>query len=380
MTVQLTSGTKTYQGSVDLRGEYLIPAIPEGTYELWIDGSTAMEPDGSRVKELSSLRIEQFSVVLGAMPFGTEVLTLPEIGASLQVELDEFRQGVILAGTELAIPDGGPALRFVRSAVVTFPEGSSGILSISESRPESSPAAFYSDSGGPIGGLLLQPTGVSFDFPPSSLLPNRAGLAPNTGGVSILGLSPNGTGVTVVGTGTVDPDGRYILPDPAASLGETRELSSQNSGLGWLTAWFSQSLPLGTVTGTVKDTSGTDLSDVAVIVQGYTTRKLTALGHLLDGGQALRLREPRERDRGRGRTPARVRRGRRPAESDGERRPRPRADDRRSRCAHRGQHLSCSRRYGGPTSHDPSRELQRVHGSRLRSVGLRRVPELSIPG
>ncbi|QDV05574.1 Bacterial Ig-like domain (group 2) [Planctomycetes bacterium Poly30] len=283
-TVELTSGTRSYLGSVDLSGEYRISGIAEGVYELVIDGSTVMEPDGSRVHELATLRIDQFSVVPGAMPFGTSVLTLPEVGASLQLELDEFGQGVVLAGTELAMPDGGPALRFVRSAVVTFPEGSNGTLSICETRPEAAVAAFQSEVNSPVGGLLIQPQGVSFDFPPTLLLPNRGGLAPNTTGVEILGLGPDGTGVTVVGTGTVDPDGRYILPDAGASLAESRGAAEESNFFrAMMIARFPHLYPSGTVTGTLKDTSGADLTDVRVIVQGADTRQLTASGSFTSG-------------------------------------------------------------------------------------------------
>ncbi|WP_419190624.1 Ig-like domain-containing protein [Saltatorellus ferox] len=274
-TVQLSNASGSYATFSNHLGEYSLNDVPQGTYELLIDGSTVIRADGSKASDLASLRASTFVVEPGAVPFGESFLTLPEVGASLPLSLDVHRQAVIPSGTELRVPAGGPALRFVQTTIVTFPEGTEGPLSISDALPGSIPVASLESDQAPVGGLILQPAGVTFDVDPVILLPNTAGLPPNTAGVNLVGFGSTGTERITIGTGTVDPEGRYIVPDStlASSPGESAErgtMSPSSTG-SYVAATRTSENPTVTVTGTLRDSSGGTITNAKVLVSSRSS-------------------------------------------------------------------------------------------------------------
>lgn len=278
--VELTRGSDTYEGVVDVQGHYTITNVPQGTYDLVIDGSTTIHPDGSKAAPLTTLRAPEFQVAPGALPFGTETLTLPEVGATIAFDLDSNRQALILAGTQVMAPGDGPALRFARSTVVTFPEGADGTLSVSEALPESMPIAPLAGEVSPVGGMIVSPVGLAFDVDPIVLLPNRGGLAPNTTGVEIVAFSPTGTGQVSLGTGTVDPDGHYVVPDAISALGSGSDASRGSTDwvrhASFLAANFANDNSSVTVMGTLRDGVGGVISGAEILVDSWSTSYLTA--------------------------------------------------------------------------------------------------------
>lgn len=275
--VRLQNESGVYVGSTDLNGEYRIVDVPQGTYELDVLGSTVIHPDGSKAEDLVSLRAPEFVVTPGARPFGRELLYLEEIGASLDLSLDATGQALIPAGTELRVPGDGPALRFVQTTVVTFPEGSHGSLSVSRAIPLLPPTTDVDLEHAPVGGVVIQPSGVLFDVDPVVLVPNDVGLPPNTNGVTLQGLAPNGVDIIAFGTGTVDPSGRFIIADETSGIGLAGNESVGEESVpvfAYTTAMAAtQFFPTKTVriSGAIRDVNGIDVTaDFAVSEIGDT--------------------------------------------------------------------------------------------------------------
>lgn len=274
-TITFTGASGTFTTTSSNTGTFQLGDIPDGTYDVTIQGRGVFDASGDPIPDKIDLFHPGVVVQDGVDLFSGRPVFLPERAPGLAVDTSGTGTALLPAGTVVASPGAGAALVFESATTVTFPGVDDTTLSLTRVPVAEIPFPLP-DGLTTTDVIAIQPAGTTFSAPPKLLLANTSAIPAGTKDVALYAHDTGTADWVAFGTGKVSLDGTSIVSD--AGLGPDEA--------GWVTALV-PAFCTTTLTGTVRDSGGHRIRDARVTTVNGLTATTDALGNFTLPGVPL---------------------------------------------------------------------------------------------